>query len=480
MFITPGGLFAGCGGGDGSAPTPTERALSYFPATAPVVALVDTASDGPSAGALRVLGRLPGGSARVAALRALAARLGLAAGPRTAALLGNPIAVGAPSPAAAARGRFVAATVVRDEDALEDALAQAVALRPAGEQDGARLYRGPGAVVAADGTTVVAASTVADLRRALAVHARGGGLDAGRVAASLRGLGRGAVRIYGSAAAFVGATVPGARAVPWVRALRTFGLSVRASARAVAVDGRLRTDPRGLAPGDVPIAPGAAPPQVAAGTPLVGGLRDPAHTVRFALSALSLVDPNRAQRLDVGATGLALATGVGLDADVIGQFTESATLRIGPGGAVVRAQAADPDALAASLRKLGPYVPRILAEAGIAGATVRPAGQSGFSTVVVGGRSIGSFGVAQDSFVAGTTGPAGLIAALRAPLERLAGTRGAAAGTLDPRLAVEAVEFVLGGRFGDLRGVAGGLGAATAWAQASRTEVRFRLVAPLR
>ncbi|MEJ7717664.1 MAG: hypothetical protein WKF31_06695 [Thermoleophilaceae bacterium] len=85
----------------------------------------------------------------------------------------------------------------------------------------------------------------------------------------------------------------GLRRVPWYVALRTVGLAFGASEETLDLELAAATDPTGLSPRELPLAPDVGPPGVPGRRPEpVVGLRDLAHVARFGLDAVRSIDRN--------------------------------------------------------------------------------------------------------------------------------------------------------------------------------------------
>jgi hypothetical protein len=281
---------AGCGGGEES----LDRSLSYFPAGAPAVALVKTDLDDAQWHAFngQLAPLLLGVSVR-RLLRETADQAGLSFGDDLKALLGNPLVVGE-MPGAGP----LATLQVREPGKLSRVLA-ALGFTAAGHARGARLYRPPvaggtrlrrapagaPALVAVDGDVVLAAASPATLRAALAARHRGGRLTERELRRGLHGLpGDALVRVYGSLRALAGRAPA---SLPWVRALRTYGVTVTLKRHVAELRGVVRTAARTVTDAQLPLAPGRDPaPIPVREDAAVAGLRDAAPTATFLLGAL--------------------------------------------------------------------------------------------------------------------------------------------------------------------------------------------------
>jgi hypothetical protein len=164
--------------------------------------------------------------------------------------------------------------------------------------------------------------------------------------------------------------------ITWVRALNRFALTVRADA--TGLHARLRAASTPVAPDDLPVAPGAAPP-----TPLMrsngatAGVRDLRHVLRFGLRTLKATDPGTYRRYDLARRALKLLRRGDVDHDVIDQLGGTATVWSPDLRTVtLSAPVADPERMARALNGLQPLMGRLLAAAGLDGARYGVAGST--------------------------------------------------------------------------------------------------------
>ena len=348
----------GCGGG-GS----LGRPLSYLPAGTPAVALVNTDLDDSQWHTFNgeVAPLLVQTSVR-RILRETAQQAGLSFGDDVKPLLGNPLVVGVAGPGPA----LVAALQVRDAGKLDRVL-HALDFAPAGRYRGARLYRPPTAVgarlararqaaggvgplIAVDGDVVVAALDVAVLRRALDQRRGGGGLGEREVEHGLNGLpGDALLRVYGNLRAVAAAAPAG---LPWVRALRTYALSVTFKRRVIEARAVVRTARAEVTDAQVPVAVGRAPaPIPIREDQAVVGLRDVAPAAAFALGVLAGGGGGGVRATPGGAAVRSRGAAVALAAGILRQLAGPAFAAFDLDGDVwVRARVRDPRAAARALR----------------------------------------------------------------------------------------------------------------------------------
>jgi hypothetical protein len=164
---------SGCGGGRGDV---LDRTLGYLPAASPAVVAVSTDFNDPQWGTFeaRLATPLLGNTVENLLAEELRAQ-GVSFDDDVRPLLGHDLAVGIVRGPPGGVG-VVAALQIRDADSARSILDRLRVLRRAGRLHGAALYRSRRGTVslALDGDMLVAASTAADLRAALARrHATG-------------------------------------------------------------------------------------------------------------------------------------------------------------------------------------------------------------------------------------------------------------------------------------------------------------------
>lgn len=342
---------AGCG--SHPATTPLEHALSHYSADAPLVAVVSTGiTDRQSLASVQLGLRLP--LAKKLTRRLLSPIRGnrISFIDDIAPWLGKWAVIGARESKDISRGRFLLATTVRNTRALQRILKRlsGSALKPAGKQQGAQLYRlAKGkAVVAANGNVLLLAGSTSQLDQALKttksseafdlqrlVDATGGSykrslaslyLDIHRLIASRSGRDRSALRI------------------PWVASLKTLGVTARADQDVMDLRFLLKSDGRDLNPEDVPIATGRKSPRLLAtsGGYFTAGIRNLAHTIRFSETAASALSPTGSALYEQAKTTLRERLGVDIDQDLIDQLAGDSALVIGSSGLGTKAQLSDP------------------------------------------------------------------------------------------------------------------------------------------
>jgi hypothetical protein len=281
---------------------PLAEALAFAPAASPVVAQFDVQRGSQQGNALRDLARtFPAARFAADGVRQAVRGLGLDADADLPSILGGPVIVA--GPASAARGLSAsiaslqldlpaivkagatAAVIGRSKDDVTAVLDRATSdgrLRKlptistniqqyALPDDTARLGVRDGALVLARDTQTI--------QRAFALHDNKGGLTRATFDERLGPLAHVPALIRATALprALISAKAQG---VPWVDALRSGSLAVAIEKPGIRLRLHLATDPTKLQPTDLPIAPGAQPPQPAPGTrPINVAIRNIAQTI---------------------------------------------------------------------------------------------------------------------------------------------------------------------------------------------------------
>ena len=83
-----------------------------------------------------------------------------------------------------------------------------------------------------------------------------------------------------------------AKKVPWVNALKGYGVAISANATGLNFQYRLDTSGQTLSESQLPIAPGSTPPSLAGSQPISVGVSDPSRIVKFILQAEQLASPS--------------------------------------------------------------------------------------------------------------------------------------------------------------------------------------------
>lgn len=304
--------------------SPVREALSYFPASAPIVAVVRTDPQDPG------LRRLSGSGA-LAPLRRAAAFRGLRYA-QWGSLLGNPAVIGQPGVGAAPL-----AVLATDDSGRLEALAaarlQSGRATPAGEYRGAEMYAEDGWAFAVRDRVLLASGSTRDLIAALDTRVADASFEASQLNAVIpetsppATFARGYVNLE---ALVLGAAAP-VRDVPVLSALTTAGVSVGATAEELRAV--LQADPADLSAEDLPALGRvggrrpAVPPDAAA-----LAVADLAPLAKVAERALRAALPVSALRIDALRSRLRGA-GVALTPELLGGpavITEAPALRLVP------------------------------------------------------------------------------------------------------------------------------------------------------
>jgi len=471
-------LLPGCGGSDkpkSPAGGATGEALSYFPAKAGLVALVETDPNGAQIKAAEsLLNRFPGSGGLLSKLKAEIEKTGVDFDRDLKPLLGNDLAVGTAGPGGL--DSMLIALVANDEGklkALVERQIKAGKLKKIGEHAGATLYQdGPTTVVAVRGATAVIADTAAVVTAALDRHEDGKGFTLAAFDKPFEGLPEGGlVRIAGNAPTLLaGSSAASARRVPWVAALGAFAVSLRAEADAGTLDARIDTSQGDLTADDLPIAPGSDAPPLAGDGPIRVALRDPRHLIDFVQRAAQAVSPASFAAFAAGKAAIDLRFGVNLDKDVIGQLTGEAQLSTDLHEFQLRVGLKDGDAFRATLKRLLPILPDFLSGAGLSGISVEefPRGAYGLTKD---GKLVAAFSVIGDQLVVVNSGLADLERFARAPEKPVEGARGALTASVSGDTIAKALGKALG--LGELSGVVlAAIDDATGWIEVTPAELR--------
>jgi hypothetical protein len=228
-----------------------------------------------------------------------------------------------------------------------------------GSHDGVTLYRtndGTG-VGAVDGPTLIAGDTEAQVDAALDRHKNGGGLSESQYDQEISGLpSQSIVRVAGNVAALL-ATPQAAKArqIPWVAAIKGYGVAINPTANGLSLDWKVDTTGRQLTTAQLPLASGSAAPALASGEPGSFGVRDPAQIATFVESAVQAVNPTDYQQFQA-ALG-ALRTGFGIDVTgALAQLTgDLITAGEGP-ISLIRAGVSNPAVVSRTLANLQKHI----------------------------------------------------------------------------------------------------------------------------
>ena len=419
LLLICAALLAGCGAPSAAllpaVEPPPGEALAYFEPDAPALAVVDTDPDAP--GARAVVAALARANA-YGPLREAAKRRGLIPS-QVRPLLGGELVVGIPRP-----GAPVLTALVAHDDAALRTLAEARAAgayaTAAGSYRGAALYAAHDHAFAVRDRVLLVSRTTADLRDALDTRASDDAFKGDDLRDALPEVeGDPLVRAFANLDEQVG---PRGRVVPWLSALETLGVVVRADRGAAQVDFRIATTADALLEVDLPVSPGRRGPLAATAASPSLTVRDLAHTLGVTERAGRVAFPLVALRLDRALRTLRREGRVDLQEDVIARLHGPATIIRAREGVLLRADPSRPRELRGVLGRLARALPAALERARIHGVSVRERG--GFHELRRDGRVVGRAGMRGDVLVLGTGSRRTLRALARAPLARPAGASG--------------------------------------------------------
>jgi hypothetical protein len=460
------GALSGCGSSSPSssspASTPAVQALSYFPPATPFVMTVATAPRSQSIEQAQALERrFPTYSAAATALFARLSQLGIDYNQDVRPLFGNPIALGAVGTSGLTGSQippFLAVWVTKSATRLSALIDKLHSLRGTGTYDGAHLYSVGSYAVAITGPTVLFAQSAQVLDAALARHTGGQGITSADDARAMTGISsHGLIEMFGDLSGVLATpSAAKARQVPWVAALRAYGVSVSASPSGLTIGFHLDTTGKTLSPAQLPIASGAAGPGEAGVLPIQAGIRDPSQIINFIIATLKQTDPAGYAKLVRNEAALKRRAGIDIGAQA-NLLTGNLNVASDTHTTVVRAQVSNAAAAGTLLSKLS--APASGAHGGKAYGLTAIGG--GFYTITSSKPKL-TIGLVGNEFLLGRATPAELRAFAAAP------TEGTSSGTgsvtfrialaqllaITLRRAPSATEQQLLGLIGDLTGAA--------------------------
>jgi uncharacterized protein DUF3352 len=342
---------SGCGSNN-NARTALDDALGYMPRNSLAVVVIKTNPDDQQIkNASALLDKFPFGATIKDRIRvALASSRGVNFNTEVKPLLGNDAAIGVFPPGGGATGNgYVVAWKTKGGDIGKEI---AKSGQKVGSEQGATLYQGSdGTLSAVKGQVLIVAKTRALLDSALSARNSSSRMTEQDFTGALRGLDQGAlIRVTGDFQKLLATSAKSAQAlkVPWVAALRTFGLTSSIDSDGISEDFLVRT--AGVSASQVPLATGAAsPPVVKRPGEVAVGVRNPAQVVNFIEQVASVTNPK--SLLNKNKVGRLL--GVDIDRDVVGQLGGNSAGSFGVDGSLaLRADLKDPSAFRATLAKI--------------------------------------------------------------------------------------------------------------------------------
>jgi hypothetical protein len=320
-------VVAACGssstsGGSGTAaPAPLTAALSYFPSGTPLVATIVT--DPHSSAFKGVEANTPDATLLKAGFFQELAKLGINYNQDVKPLFGNPIAVGIGSAdVTAANTPFLAAWQTNSATALKRLVSKLKNFKVTEHHDGATEYSDAGTgVVAVTGATVLISNDSGTIDSALDRHAAKSGFSTTEYAQDTSGLpANSSVSLVGDLSQALSLPQAAqAHKIPWVAAIKGYGVTVDGDQKNAIVHFRIDTTGQALRPDELPIASGATAPSLAGDMSIQAGIRDPAQIWKFLLTATKAASPHDYQSI---LKGEAKAKREGVDVD---QFANSLT-----------------------------------------------------------------------------------------------------------------------------------------------------------
>jgi hypothetical protein len=234
-----------------AAPSPTVEALSYIPASSPLVLTLITNPSSPYVkGAQTAVRNIPSLATAETSLFSRLTQLGFDYNTDIRPLFGNPIVLGfVGTTLTGSNPPFVAAWVTKSQAKLQALVSKLrLALHPAGTDDGATLYTLGGAAIAVQGPTLLFSSSTADLQQAISRRASKQGFDAAQYATATTGIDQNAlIQVFGNLSGVL-STPSAAKAerVPWVAAIKGYGASINASQTSVVIHYHVDTTGKSL------------------------------------------------------------------------------------------------------------------------------------------------------------------------------------------------------------------------------------------
>lgn len=352
LLVVAALVLAGCGSSSSSDPVGTS--LSYFPKNSLFVMSIQTDPNSSAIQSMQsLLHRFPAVTFGEAALTARLEQLGINYSTDVRPLFGNPAAIGIASPSpTGARANFLVAWVTKDSGSLDN-LIKKLHFPSSQTIDGAKVYSVSTAALAVDGATLVLAASPQAIKSALDLHQHGGGLttaDQDRAMGNLSG--NALIQAFGDLTAVLAQpSAAKARQVPWVGALRGYGVAISANATGLTVQYRLDTSGATLSESELPIAAGSTSPGLAGSLPISVGVKDPSQIVKFFEQAEALTSPASYAAFTKREAALRAKTGVDLNT-VLDLLTGEAQLSSDGKVTMIRGQLSDPAAANAALAKV--------------------------------------------------------------------------------------------------------------------------------
>jgi hypothetical protein len=470
-------LAAGCGSDSTSGSgDQLGDALGYMPANSLVVVAIDTDVKGDQYRNVdALLQKFPFGGQVKSQLEQSINQRGVSYDKDIKPLLGAPAVLGTADAATinnssggATADKWVVAFPTKDGDKLRDFVKKDG--DEAGQVGGETAYKSGDMLLVVKGDTMVGSEDRGQLEAALKRADDGSGLKEDRFDAAFNGLPEKAlVRSWVDVQALLGSDpqAAAARKVKYVGAMRVSGQTLTADADGVSLDAFLATE--GVSPADLPVAAGAEAPGVVRRKGDIGfAIRDLRQSIRFAESVAKVVDPAGFAKYQKDKLAAGKDAGVNVDKDVIDKLEGASYLSVDLGGqAAFRADVEDPQALGATLDKLG--------KSGGLGELKLKKGRAGFYDAVSEDGTRFVIGMSQDHLVIAPDEQRALEMAALKP-QPVAGAQGAVAANADAKAIASQVIQQKGGQ-GALASTlfTGPLGSLDGWMRAEPDGLRAHL-----
>lgn len=366
---------ASCGGG-GSASSPLDDALRYLPADAPLAVAIRTDVDSRSYRDLdAALKRFGVQGGLDAALEGAVSNQNLSFSRDIKPLLDNAFVIGVLPGTEGSGPRYMVAIKTKDGGRVRKLLESVPSLEKKADESGAAIYgpavpkgahipeeianRGPR--VAVKGDMVLASDSQLGLTDSLHQRAKGG-LTEKTFLGRLGDLPKdGVLRATGDLPAALRALgIDQTTSVPWMGALRSFGLTLNVTGRTFTGDGLISTDR--VQERDLPIAPGPSSSDLPLRRQAIA-TRDQSQTMRFAIDVVRASVPQATfggiERTLEKKTHVQVGT-------LVEQFGSGLVANLPTGETISRSDVRDPSATAGMLRSIAKDEPVIarLADAG--------------------------------------------------------------------------------------------------------------------
>jgi hypothetical protein len=297
-------VIAGCGSSNASnqsgsaAASARQTELSYFPAGSPFVLSVVTDPKSSQIQSLQqLLGHFPIVSFGEQALLGKIQQLGVNYNTTIKPLLGDPVTVGFGSSSSGVNPSDVLIVwMVPSSSQLQTLLQKIPKITKSGAANGATFYNtGGAATVGVKGTTLVLAETQQNVQAAFQRAAGGSGFSAAEYHELTSGLPADPlVTAFGDLRGVISSgSAAAARAIPWVGAVKGYGVALNTTASNLTVNFRVDTTGRSLTTGQLPLAPGASAPSFAGSGAITAALSNPGQAITFILQAIKLTDPSQ-------------------------------------------------------------------------------------------------------------------------------------------------------------------------------------------